>query len=281
MTTSRLQIDHVSCYNYSGVVHSSYNELRLTPLSTLWQQLLDLRVEVSPRAPIFTYIDYWGSQVHAFDIHAPHEALTVVARSLVESSGQRWDESDMGWDSFGRDDVRNQFAEFLEPTSCVPSDERLQAIGSGLSSLASPSAAAADAIKWVGESLTYRSGTTGVHTSAIEAWDGGSGVCQDFAHLSLALLRSMGIPARYCSGYVYPDGDNRLGERVAGESHAWVEYWVGDWVAMDPTAGGPVDAGHVLVARGRDYTDVVPLKGIFHGGPTSSMEVEVFLTRLS
>jgi transglutaminase-like putative cysteine protease len=277
----RLQIDHVSRYDYSGVVHSSYNEVRLTTLSTPCQQLLDLRVDVTPRALIYTYIDYWGSQVHAFDIQASHNTLTVVARSLVESFGQRCETRDLGWDAFDSDDVGDRFSEFLQPTTYVPADERLRFIGAELASSAPPYAAAIDAIKWVGESLIYRSGTTGVHTSAIEAWDGGSGVCQDFAHLSLALLRSMGVPARYCSGYVYPDGDHGLGERVSGESHAWVEYWIGEWVAVDPTAGRPVDASHVLVARGRDYADVVPLKGIFHGGPTSAMQVEVHLTRLS
>lgn len=281
MPASRLQVDHVSRYNYSGIVHSSYNEVRLTPLSTAWQQLLDLRVDVSPRAPIYTYIDYWGSQVHAFDIQAPHNTLTVIARSLVESSGQRWETTDLGWDAFDSAEVRDRFGEFLQPTTYVPEDGRLRSIGTDIASSAPPSDAATDAIRWVGESLTYRSGTTGVHTSAIEAWDGGSGVCQDFAHLSLALLRSMGIPARYCSGYVYPDGDNGLGERIPGESHAWVEYWIGEWVAVDPTAGRSVDARHVLVARGRDYADVVPLKGIFNGGPTSSMQVEVYLTRLA
>src|SRR5581483_704123 len=109
------------------------------------------------------------------------------------------------------------------------------------------------------------------------------GVCQDFAHLTLALLRAMGLPARYCSGYVHPNGsgDARLGETVEGESHAWIDVWTGEWQGFDPTAGIPVGAHHVLVARGRDYADVPPIKGIFHGGPTARLDVTVSLTRLA
>jgi transglutaminase-like putative cysteine protease len=137
------------------------------------------------------------------------------------------------------------------------------------------------AVAWVRDQLTYVPGTTGVHTSAIEAWNGGEGVCQDFAHLTLALVRAMGVPARYCSGYMHPNGDADIGATVEGESHAWLEVWTGDWEALDPTAGRRIDTHHVLVARGRDYADVPPVKGIFQGGPTTSLEVGVSLTRLA
>ena len=116
-------------------------------------------------------------------------------------------------------------------------------------------------MSWVRDQLTYVPGTTGVHTSAVEAWEGGEGVCQDFAHLTLAVLRSMGLPGRYCSGYVHPDGDADLGATLEGESHAWIEVWSGDWQPFDPTAGNAIAEHHVLVARGRDYADVAPVRG--------------------
>jgi transglutaminase-like putative cysteine protease len=120
-----------------------------------------------------------------------------------------------------------------------------------------------------------------VQTSAQEAWDQGQGVCQDIAHLTVALLRENGLPARYVSGYLHPSPRAGIGQAVAGQSHAWVEYWAGDWVAADPTNQASVGEGHVVVARGRDYGDVPPLKGIYHGAPSVSMDVTVEVTRLA
>ena len=130
--------------------------------------------------------------------------------------------------------------------------------------------------------VEYQTGTTSVSTTAIEALRAGRGVCQDYAHLGIAVLRAAGIPARYASGYLYPDELGALvGEMHQGESHAWLEAWVGDWHPIDPTSGSPVAERHVLVARGRDYTDVAPLKGVYHGGPSHSLDVAVELTRVA
>ena len=107
-------------------------------------------------------------------------------------------------------------------------------------------------------------------------------MCQDYAHLGIAVLRAAGIPARYASGYLYPDElGGVVGEMHQGESHAWLEAWVGDWHPLDPTSGSPVAERHVLVARGRDYSDVAPLKGVYHGGPSHSLDVAVELTRVA
>ncbi|HQZ84724.1 MAG TPA: transglutaminase family protein, partial [Actinomycetota bacterium] len=101
----------------------------------------------------------------------------------------------------------------------------------------------------------------------------------DFSHITLSLLRPLGIPARYVSGYLY-NGSGQVGDTVTGESHAWVEVWDGAWHALDPTNGRTVSEGHVVVARGRDYADVPPLKGIYAGGQSEALGVEVTLTRL-
>jgi transglutaminase-like putative cysteine protease len=105
-------------------------------------------------------------------------------------------------------------------------------------------------------------------------------VCQDFAHLVLAALRGVGVPARYVSGYLYPEDEAPVGHTVVGQSHAWVEAWTGDWFGVDATNGRPVGDHHVIVARGRDYADVTPLKGVYHGPPSESPGVQVELTRL-
>ncbi len=122
-----------------------------------------------------------------------------------------------------------------------------------------------------------------VHTTSAEARAVGKGVCQDYAHVALAVLRAMGLPARYVSGYLYPlvDGsDPAVGMTKSGESHAWVEFWSGDWIAADPTGLAAVGERHVGVARGRDYADVRPLSGVYHGPPAESLGATVELTRL-
>jgi transglutaminase-like putative cysteine protease len=123
-------------------------------------------------------------------------------------------------------------------------------------------------------------GATEVTTDAADAWKGKSGVCQDFAHLALGVLREARIPARYVSGYLHPSTDPVVGEEVTGESHAWIEWWDGDWVGFDPTNARPAGEQHVLVARGRDYEDVPPLRGIYSTRGESELFVGVEITRL-
>ena len=129
--------------------------------------------------------------------------------------------------------------------------------------------------------MVYEPGATDVSTTASDAVELGRGVCQDFVHISIALLRGAGIPARYASGYLHPQSDAAIGETVVGQSHAWLEAWLGRWHAVDPTNGDDVGPRHVVVAQGRDYADVVPLKGVFHGPPEVSTEVTVAITRVA
>jgi transglutaminase-like putative cysteine protease len=130
--------------------------------------------------------------------------------------------------------------------------------------------------------MSYVPGSTGVQTSAAEAWSARSGVCQDYAHLVVGALRHVGLPARYVSGYLHPKASAALGESVVGESHAWVEWWLGEWVAHDPTNSTMVSDRHVVVGMGRDYRDVPPIKGIVAGSPvTTDLEVKVEITRLA
>lgn len=277
----RFHVEHESCYRYSDVVHSSYNEARITPMTTPGQLVLDSRVEIRPVAAAQRYVDYWGSIVHAFDLHQPHRELLITARSVVETSDQTAEPAEVAWGVLRTAKLQDEFAEFLSATERVPLDPRLSEAARQISAAHAPREAVASVLEWVRDQLTYTPGATGVHTSAITAWDGGKGVCQDFAHLALALTRAMGLPSRYCSGYLHPDPDAAIGDTHTGESHAWIELWVGDWIALDPTVGRAVNDRYVLVARGRDYGDVSPIKGIFHGGPTSRVEVAIRLTRLA
>lgn len=284
--TWRIGVEHMTRFGYAGQVRSSYNEARITPLTTVDQVVLEATVQVTPPTRMYRYLDYWGSVVHAFDIDEPHDEMTVVGRSVIETERPAPDEAAGGvagptWDELARPDVIDDWAELLAPTTIVAPDAELEAVAAELKASTTPATAGAAVSEWVRSHLTYVPGATGVQTSAVEAWRGGQGVCQDFAHLTLAMARSMGLPARYCSGYLHPDATAALGEPVAGESHAWVELWAGAWRGYDPTTGEPVGDRHVLVTRGRDYHDVTPLKGVFNGGPARSLDVTVALTRLA
>jgi transglutaminase-like putative cysteine protease len=280
----RLQVHHSTGYHYAGEVISSYNEARITPLTDTEQLTIDAMVDVTPAAHAYRYWDYWGCLVHAFDVHVPHHQLVVTGRSLVETSERHDALADPGatWEALGDPRTCDRFDELLAVTEYVPfRDERVLAQGRELRHAATPHDAALAASAWVRDTLVYEQGITRVSTSAVEAWDHGRGVCQDFAHLTLALLRSMGIPARYVSGYLHPKEDAVVGTTVRGESHAWVEWWAGEWVRFDPTNGIPVGQRHVVVGRGRDYADVAPLKGIYSGGAAGDLEVTVELTRVA
>lgn len=276
----RITIEHSSTYRYAGAVTSSYNEARITPLSTERQLVIESSVTFSPRTSAFRYWDYWGTLVHAFDVDESHEHLEVTATSLVETSEPTGPEPGCTWDDLASDDVTDQFAELLTPTWYVPLGDEVARIAADLGRRDSPADACTAALQWVCENLRYEKGATTVSTDALQALRQRRGVCQDFAHVLLAILRSMGIPARYTSGYLHPSRNAEIGETVVGQSHAWVEAWLGDWMALDPTNAQPVGSRHVVVGRARDYGDVSPLKGIYHGGPAESLDVAVRITRV-
>lgn len=132
---------------------------------------------------------------------------------------------------------------------------------------------------YVRERVRYVPGATTVQATAEESWARGEGVCQDIAHITIGLLRQVGVPARYVSGYLYPSAAHAVGESVAGQSHAWLEYFAGEWTGSDPTNGTRETERHIIVARGRDYDDVAPLKGIYEGPAATGLGVVVEMTR--
>ena len=177
--------------------------------------------------------------------------------------------------------MRDRYSELLSPSRYVPlADGVLEAAGALDDSL-DPLDTCAAVVELVRERMRYERGATTVSTTAADALRIGSGVCQDFTHVALGLLRARGIPARYVSGYLHPSSRAEPGEVIAGQSHAWVEAWVGEWMPFDATNGSPVGERHVVVGRARDYSDLAPLNGIFHGGPAKALGVSVELTRLS
>jgi transglutaminase-like putative cysteine protease len=277
----RLHISHRTGYRYGGLVDASFNEVRMTPLHRSGQSLLSHALHITPSATVQSYVDYWGAHVESFDVHQPHDRLEVVSTSTVDTPSHRRNSKRATWATVTSDAVADRWAEYLTATGYVDDaalDESRAGIVEVLRRSTSPQEAVTVAVGLVRDRIAYTPGVTTVYTTAREAWAEGHGVCQDFAHATLALLRAAGIPARYVSGYLH-SLEERPGETVAGESHAWVEYWDGDWHAIDPTNDREVGPAHVVVAHGRDYADVPPLKGIYAGGVSEALGVIVEITQ--
>ena len=276
--TWRVSVRHRTAYLYAGSVRWSYNEARVTPLTTDRQRVVEADVSISPATRTYRYWDYWGTLVDSFDIHEPHDELVVTGSSVVETSAPE-PPGNVTWDELGERQVRDGLAELLAPTRHVPVVDELVELARSLTAEHSPAHACPAAVDWVRDRIRYEKDTTDVSTTAAQALDVGSGVCQDFAHVTLSLLRSMGVPARYVSGYIFPSAATEVGTVVSGQSHAWIETWTGHWHPFDPTHGAEVGEQHVIVARGRDYSDVPPLRGIYRGGPGKALVVSVEMTR--
>jgi transglutaminase-like putative cysteine protease len=277
----QVRVEHSTGYRYASPVLSSYNEARIIPQTGSGQVTLESTVRTEPFATLYRYWDYWGSQVAAFDIHAPHTELIVTGRSLVRTAAEPPRPQPPSWDGLHSDEVTDRYVEFLRPARFTPDHPELVSAGLELAAVHDPADFVLAVGDWVRARLAYRSGTTDVHTSAVEAWRRGEGVCQDFAHLALVLMRAAGMPGRYVSGYLHPRADAEIGETVEGQSHAWVEGWFGEWWGFDPTNAVPAGERHVVVARGRDYDDVPPMRGVYSGGASSSLGVTVNITRLN
>lgn len=271
----RLRVTHETRFDYSAPARASYNELRLTPRTEVRQTALEARVVTVPAAPQYSYIDYWGTHVVAFNVDRNHDTLSIIGSALVDT--ELADESeDCTWSDVG--DASLTMADHLSHNLYTHPGPDLARLSARLRE-SRPLETARHIVTAAHESLHYTRGVTTVRTSANEAFADGAGVCQDFVHLCLSLARTAGLPSRYVSGYFHPEEHATLGEEITAQSHAWVEFWTGAWWGYDPTNDCPVGSRHIAVGRGRDYADVTPVKGIYAGNAEHSMRVVVRMTR--
>lgn len=277
----RLRITHTTGFHYGAEVTASYNEARMLPVSADGQLVLYSNLEILPISSHHSYVDYWGTRVSAFEILTPHAELSLTATSLVEVRDRPHPEHRLEWTALADEiETATEYVEQLGQTDRTRPPEEVVELARGIvASAESPCDAALEICRAIGERIEYLPGSTNVTTTAAEAWALKKGVCQDITHLALGALRSVGIPARYVSGYLHPQPDAEIGETVSGESHAWVEWFCGAWNGWDPTNLIEIGDRHVTVGRGRDYGDVAPLRGVYAGPYGSKLFVTVEITR--
>ena len=277
----RLRIEHATGFGYEGEVSASYNEARMLPVTSAHQFLLNSALEIEPSTSVNSYIDYFGTRVSSFDVLAPHRRLDITARSLVEVRARPAEHPETSWARLAAATGRAvATAEQLTQTARTePHPEVAELARTIAARHRDPGRAAHEIAATIGDAVEYEVGATQVHSTAGEAWHERKGVCQDIAHITIGALRAVGIPARYVSGYLHPVPDPEIGRPAVGESHAWVDWFTGDWQGFDPTNGAAIGDRHVLVGRGRDYNDVPPLRGVYAGPADSVLHVQVTITR--
>lgn len=302
----RLDIRYATRFDYRAPVVESQNELRACPASDARQQLVHYDVTTTPSSRVSSYVDYWGTRVDTFGVRGPHRLLEVVASATVETLPLPTPDRSLPRSALADAAFCARHQELLQrsphvdwgPNVAAAARRRAEEAGDDVVELIM-------AVHEAAADLAYAPGQTYVGVSVEEVLAAGGGVCQDFAHLAIAMYRSLGIPARYVSGYFFTRDDATGAEveetpgaaghgeteaEVEVETHAWVEVAApvdgpgtpGEaWLALDPTNRLPVGERHVTIGRGRDYDDVAPLRGAFSGPREHELTVNVRMRRLA
>jgi transglutaminase-like putative cysteine protease len=296
----RYDVRHTTAYSYSEPVPVCHNEIHLVPRELSRQRLLATALDVDPQpAGVSTSTDYFGNQVGYFSVEEGHDRLVVTATSSVAVTPPvSWQEcGSTPWEA-----IRDEVAVAVTPEATAAREFVLDSpfvrsapyLGDWARQSFTPGRPWADAVmdltRRIHRDFVYDPTATTTSTPVEEVFAHRRGVCQDFAHLQIACLRSLGLPARYVSGYLCNErrvhgtagtGANDAGMVGADASHAWLAAWGGPagWLDVDPTNDCQAGLLHITVAWGRDYADVSPIKGVCVGGGRHSMEVAVHVTR--
>ena len=282
----RLEIRYTTSFAYPERVLESHNSLRACPAETAGQRLVSYAVSTTPSARVVSHDDYWGTRVDSFGIREPHDHLVVVADSVVETDPKPAPTAAAPADAFGDPAFVEPLREYLEPTAHTRwGGEVADAARNALAGAADAPSAVRAIEAAISGRLSYVPGATFVGMDVNDVYAQGQGVCQDFVHLALAMYRSAKIPARYVSGYFYAAeqyvGEAPVEAEIAVQTHAWLEVALPGhgWWALDPT--NPIDVGerHVKIGHGRDYDDVPPMRGVYHGAQDHRLGVDVRISR--
>ncbi|MEM6821040.1 MAG: transglutaminase family protein [Verrucomicrobiota bacterium] len=285
----KFTVVHKTEYHYQTPASESYGELRVCPKSDVSQKVSRRKLVIEPDVKVQRYTDFFGNQVEYFSIPRRHQKLSISSRAEVQTQPVVMpDHAKEITVAEARQVMRARLLEhypYLQPTSLVPLRSAIEPLK--VHHMCRDTELFADAIMrlntWIFENFTYKSGFTEITTPLNQIIKHKKGVCQDFAHLMLSILRTYKLPARYVSGYIEAYDPETTDPNLIGAtaSHAWVEVALpgGNWIGLDPTNNQIAGERHVKVAVGRDYHDVAPLTGTYKGAQDQKLEVIVSVKR--
>jgi transglutaminase-like putative cysteine protease len=279
----RFEIEYTTVYSYPSEVWDNLNTVRVKPASSMNQRVEGFELRLSPDAPVSERRDYFGTHVLEFGVHERHTELRIEANCSVATEAETLP-GETGWDQVATQEYKLAGGEFLLQAGTAPPNGQMQELTDEVRA-ESPLGTALRVAELVPERFTYQPGVTFVGSTVADLLEAGAGVCQDFAHLSLRLLRTHGIAARYVSGYLFAAGEDGADDSVEVQTHAWVEVLVPadpepTWIELDPTNSTIADETHVKIGHGRFYQDVPPIRGVYKGAVSSELDARVSMHRL-
>lgn len=281
----RFSIEYRSEYRYAEPVSEQHNTVRVRPAETPHQRCLSFDLRVAPEARQQRFRDYFGTEVVQFDIPERHSRLEIEARADVITSSQP-EHLETPMEALRDAGYARGDEEYLLLSWEEGRDERIGRLAQEAAA-GSPLATLLAVCDLIPGRFEYRSGATYVGSTVDDLLAGGAGVCQDFVHLGVLLLRHCGIAARYVSGYLFAASEDGGDASVEVDTHAWLEGLIpvpgggAAWVGADPTNRGLAGEQHVKIGHGRHYGDVAPIKGVYRGGNGSDLDAAVRMTRVA
>jgi transglutaminase-like putative cysteine protease len=275
-------VRHITRFRYSNPVRESVMELKMQPRSETHQALRNFQISTMPRAQLYAYTDHFGNAVYHFNVLREHSELRIEAQSVIEVSqvpALPATADALEWQRYNGLNLRAEHYDLLEPSTFACRSPELERF-TAARNLDRPKDDTLTALKKLNTviygAFDYEVGVTQVHSPIAQALVEGRGVCQDFAHIMIAIVRNWGVPARYVSGYLYHrrQDKDRSGDDA---THAWIEAYLPSfgWIGFDPTNNIMAGERHIRVAVGRDYSDVPPTRGTYKGDAESELAVAV------
>jgi len=273
-------------YEYDADVVDNINTLRVRPAGNSRQRVDDFTVRLTPDVRQYRHEDYFGTEVVEFEVVRAHRELVIDVRARVTTQPQR-EPSGTTWEELSEQTYREAGGEFLLQTEDAVGHPLLTELAAEVGTAPTPLASVLLVSELIPDRFEYRKGATYVDSPLTDVLDGRAGVCQDFVHLGLIVLRRAGIAARYVSGYLFAASADGGDDSVEVDTHAWLEILLPDasgrgepvWVGLDPTNRTRAGELYVKIGHGRHYDDVPPIKGVYRGGP-SHLNARVLMTRL-
>ena len=279
-------IRYLTKYDYDAEVLDNLNALRVKPHGNGHQRCDEFSVRLAPEARLHRHTDYFGTEVVEFEISRPHRHLTIDVRARVSTKASS-QPPQATWDALSDLAYCEAGGEFLLQTDDAPGHPALEELLATTGAASTPLATVLLTSELIPDRFEYRQGATYVDSRIEDLFEAGAGVCQDFVHLGVCLLRHHGIAARYVSGYLFASGSGDRSESVLVDTHAWLEALLPDprggepvWIGADPTNRVLAGENHVKIGHGRHYADVPPIKGVYRGGATAKLDASVTMTRL-